>query len=73
MSETASATYVTASMLYDIENCEHRPWMDLYADPNKRDAVSPFVDMLWRRGRVHEDEVVAASSGAIPIRQEQLR
>lgn len=45
-------------MLYNIENCEHRPWMDLYGDPAKRDAVSPFVEMLWRRGRAHEDEVI---------------
>ncbi|MDP9024378.1 MAG: TM0106 family RecB-like putative nuclease [Candidatus Eremiobacteraeota bacterium] len=46
-------------MLYDLENCEHRPWMDRHADPKARDAVSPFVAMLWRRGRAHEDDVVA--------------
>jgi uncharacterized protein len=52
-------------MLYDIEHCVHRPWMDLYADPAKRDAVSPFVEMLWRRGRAHEDATIAGEGEAV--------
>lgn len=52
-------TDITASMLYDLDACEHRPWMDLFADQNARDAVSPFVELLWRRGRAHEEEAVA--------------
>jgi predicted RecB family nuclease len=51
---------VTGSMLYDLEQCRNRPWMDRYADPTLRDAVSPFVELLWRRGRMHEDDVIAA-------------
>ena len=51
---------VTGSMLYDLEQCEHRPWMDRYGDPALREGVSPFVQMLWRRGRAHEEEVIAA-------------
>jgi predicted RecB family nuclease len=51
---------VTGSMLYDLEQCEHRPWMDLHGDVTKRDVVSPFVQMLWRRGRAHEEDVIAA-------------
>ncbi len=46
-------------MLYDLVMCEHRPWMDLHADPALRDQASPFVQMLWKRGRAHEDDVVA--------------
>jgi predicted RecB family nuclease len=46
-------------MLYDLVMCEHRPWMDIHADPALRDRVSPFVQMLWKRGRAHEDEVAA--------------
>ncbi|HZO93282.1 MAG TPA: TM0106 family RecB-like putative nuclease [Candidatus Baltobacteraceae bacterium] len=49
---------VSASMLYDLVSCEHRPWMDLHADRALRDPVNPFVEMLWRRGRMHEDELV---------------
>ena len=50
---------VTGSMLYDLVMCEHRPWMDLRADPKLRDKASPFVQLLWKRGRAHEDEVIA--------------
>lgn len=50
---------ITASMLYSLVTCEHRPWMDLYADPRLKDAASPFLEMLWRRGRAHEEEAVS--------------
>jgi predicted RecB family nuclease len=52
-------TAITGSMLYDLEMCEHRPWMDLHADPGVRDPASAFVQMLWRRGRAHEEKVIA--------------
>lgn len=57
---------VTASMLYDLVSCEHRPWMDLHADPRLRDPVNPFVEMLWRRGRMHEDAVVGSGAFEAP-------
>jgi len=50
---------VTAAMLYDLDACEHRPWMDLFAEPATRDNVSPFVELLWRRQRAHEEGAVA--------------
>lgn len=46
-------------MLYDIVACEHRLWMDLNADQSRRDVVSPFVELMWRRGRAHEDEAIS--------------
>jgi uncharacterized protein len=52
-------TAITASLLYDLVSCEHRPWMDLHADPALRDPVSPFMEMLWRRGRAYEQAVTA--------------
>lgn len=36
--------------------------MDLFADPNERDKVSPFVQLLWDRGIAHEAEIVARIS-----------
>lgn len=51
---------ITASMLYSLVVCEHRPWMDLFGDPKKRDASSPFLEMLWRRGRSHEEEAISS-------------
>lgn len=50
---------ITASMLYDLVGCPHRVAMDLFADPAERDNVSPFVQLLWERGAVHEEQVVA--------------
>jgi len=54
---------ITASMLYDLVHCPHRVWMDLFADPTKRDKASPFVQLLWERGAAHEDEVIERISG----------
>lgn len=54
-----AATPITASMLYDLVACPHRVSMDLFADPGERDAVSPFVQLLWDRGAAHETEVIA--------------
>jgi len=34
--------------------------MDLFADPAKRDEVSPFVQLLWERGFSHEQAVIGA-------------
>jgi len=70
---------VTASMLYDLLQCEHRPWMDRYGDPALRDEPSPFVQLLWERGHTHEREVVAGTdtpmldlSGYEPDERERL-
>lgn len=46
-------------MLYDLVACPHRVTMDLFADPKDRDAVSPFVQLLWERGAAHEKQIVA--------------
>jgi len=54
-----SVVPITASMLYDLVTCPHRVSMDLFADPAKRDPVSPFVQLLWERGALYEEEVVA--------------
>ena len=55
----AKSTPITASMLYDLVACPHRVTMDLFANPSERDAVSPFVQLLWERGAAHEREVIA--------------
>jgi len=34
--------------------------MDLFANPSERDAVSPFLRLLWERGTAREKEVIAA-------------
>ena len=50
---------ITAAMLYDLVECSHRPSMDLFANPSKRDKLSPFVQLLWEKGNAYEQEVIA--------------
>jgi predicted RecB family nuclease len=52
------AVPIAASMLYDLVSCPHRLWMDLYGDPADRDAINPFVQMLWEKGSLYEADVI---------------
>lgn len=49
---------ITAAMLYDLVQCPHRPSMDLFDDPAKRDEISSFVRLLWEKGTAYEHEVI---------------
>jgi predicted RecB family nuclease len=51
---------ITASMLYSYTTCPHRVMLDLFGDPAERDKVSPFVEMLWERGHLFEQETIAS-------------
>jgi uncharacterized protein len=53
------AKLITASMLYNHLACPHRVAMDAFGDWNRRDKVSPFVEMLWARGNKYEEQVIA--------------
>ena len=50
---------ITAAMLYDLVQCPHRPAMDLFGDPARRDDINPFVRLLWDKGTAFEHEVMA--------------
>ncbi len=47
-------------MLYNLVECPHRVTMDLFEDRRNRDEVSPFVQLLWERGAIHEKEIIAS-------------
>lgn len=49
---------ITGSMLYDLLSCPHRVTMDLYGAPADRDAISPFIQMLWKKGAAFEQEII---------------
>ncbi len=49
---------ITAAMLYDLVQCPHRPTMDLFGDPARRDEINPFVQLLWEKGTAYEHEVI---------------
>ena len=51
---------ITASQLYSHLTCPHRVVQDAVCDPADRDAVSPFLQLLWERGMAHERELVAS-------------
>lgn len=54
-----AASFITASMLYDLVQCPHRVTMDLDGDITKRDEINPFVQLLWEKGNLFEKEVIA--------------
>jgi hypothetical protein len=49
---------ITASMLYDLVACPHRVSMDQFGNPADRDEVSPFIQLLWRKGAAHEHDIM---------------
>jgi len=49
---------ITASMLYDYVQCPHRVYLDLFGDPERRDPISAFVQLLWERGSAFERETI---------------
>ncbi|MEO8315941.1 MAG: TM0106 family RecB-like putative nuclease, partial [Pseudomonadota bacterium] len=53
---------ITASQLYSYLTCPHRVVMDAVGDPADRDAVSPFVQLLWERGTAHEHDLMSGLS-----------
>jgi predicted RecB family nuclease len=53
-------TVVTGSLLYNLVSCPRRVTLDLFGDPNLRDPISPFVQMLWARGNLFEQQTIAA-------------
>ena len=54
-------TPITGSMLYDLISCPHRVTMDSFGNPADRDAVSPFIQMLWKKGAAHERDIMSGT------------
>lgn len=50
---------ISAAQLYDFVHCPHRVYMDAFGDPDERGKTSPFVDLLWEQGVVHELSIAA--------------
>ncbi|MEW5817972.1 MAG: TM0106 family RecB-like putative nuclease [Spirochaetota bacterium] len=49
----------SASTLYNYLQCPHRPWRDLYGpQAEKSTEDNPFVQLLWERGVLHEENVI---------------
>ena len=72
-------TRITASTLYNLVQCPKRVERDWFGDPRERDPISPFIAMLWERGTLYEQSVIASGelefldlSGAHEDDQERL-
>lgn len=50
---------ITAQHIYDYLVCPHRVYLNAHEDPGKKRPLSQFLDLLFRRGSLHEKEVVA--------------
>jgi uncharacterized protein len=48
---------ISATQLYDFVHCPHRVSMDAFGDATERDETSPFVELLWEQGLVHENAI----------------
>ena len=46
---------VTASILYNLTTCPQRVALDSFGDASEKDAISPFVQLLWERGSAFEN------------------
>ena len=57
---------ITASILYNLVQCPKRVELDMFGDPEHLDEVNAFVEMLWRRGTLYEQEVMR-SSGLVAL------
>src|SRR5262249_34359226 len=51
---------VTAAVLYDLVQCPQRVALDAFGSAADRDAVNPFVRLLWERGTLFEARAILA-------------
>lgn len=49
-------------MPYDLISCPHRVRMDVYGNRVDRNEPNPFIQMLWEKGRLYEEEVIEGLS-----------
>ncbi len=49
---------ITATTVYSYTQCPTRVEKDLFEDPKHRDAPNPFVEMLWERGTLYEEDII---------------
>lgn len=50
---------ITASTLYNLTACPQRVALDKFGDASEKDAIGPFVQLLWERGSAFEAETIA--------------
>jgi predicted RecB family nuclease len=59
---------ISATQIYDFVHCPHRVSLDLFGDPAIRDDPNAFVELLWKQGITHENDIVASLGITINLR-----
>ncbi len=49
---------ITANDIYDYLACPHRVYLNTHEDPEKKRPLAQFLDLLFRRGVLHEENVL---------------
>ncbi|MCZ6878574.1 MAG: TM0106 family RecB-like putative nuclease [Acidobacteria bacterium] len=49
---------ITANDIYDYLTCPHRVYLNSHENPDKRKPLAQFLDLLFRRGVLHEDKIL---------------
>ncbi len=49
---------IAANDIYDYLTCPHRVYLNTHEDPEKKRPLSQFLDLLFRRGVLHEEKVL---------------
>jgi len=50
---------ITANDILDYQTCPHRVYLNTHEDPGKKRPLAQFLDLLFRRGVLHEEKVLA--------------
>lgn len=56
---TAATCQISATTLYNLVQCPKRVELDYCGDPDEQDAPNAFVEMLWERGTLYEQEIIS--------------
>src|SRR5260370_40576735 len=51
-------TRVTAQDFYDYDKCPHRVYLNRFGDPKEKLPQSDFLNLLFERALVHEQDVI---------------
>jgi len=65
--------YITASLLYNYLQCQHRVWRDIYGPQEEKiKETNPFVELLWNKGVKHEDHIISKIGEFLDLRTGSL-
>lgn len=64
---SASALGVTAQDFYDFEKCPHRVFLNHHGDPREKLPLSDFLNLLFERALLHEEDVVGDLPHLTPV------